>query len=90
MAMLTAYREKRQAEINSLSITAAIGWSGLFNGFSGEDGAKSHPRDLLPFTEKEPEAKKKVSDRTAEIIRSMAGDDRVPAIVQSQFLALLE
>lgn len=72
--------EIRREQVNAQSITAAIGWSGLFNGFGGENSEKSEPKDLLPFRlDKDGETKSDYfSPKTIAVVRALARANRIP------------
>jgi hypothetical protein len=51
----------------------------LFNGFGGEDAAKSEPRDLLPFKIDTAERSSKVfSQKTIAAIKALNKAQRIP------------
>lgn len=83
------FRERREREINAMSITAAMGWSGLFNGLAGEDGTKVSPLNLLPFgqTEAKPE---RLSPATKAIIDRLVDRKQLPPMLHNAFYSLLQ
>jgi hypothetical protein len=77
---LQFFEEARRNEINQNSITHAIGWSGLFNGFSGDKGKHIDPQDIVPFPDllKSGDTPKAFSQKTFNMIMRLLKEKRVP------------
>lgn len=53
--------------MNAVSLTSAVGWTGLFNGFAGKGSPKSEYTQLLPYRQDEAQVKQ-LSDKTKAIL----------------------
>ncbi len=89
--MLKVFRERRQQEVNALSVTAALGWTSLFNGFAGESGEKAKPQDFLPFKiDDTSKSHSRISDETRAIISHLVDRNKLPPVLTSAFRQLLD
>lgn len=75
-----AYFEKDFRDKENLSARIhAVGWSGLFNGFSGKDDKKMSAMDLLPFrVEEENKELNTLPDSTKRCIKRLMVTNRLP------------
>jgi hypothetical protein len=80
---LMFYSKQQRMETNSQAFTEAVGWSGLFNGFSKEGSRKIEPWEMLPFPEEAKTVQRRLSERTAEILADLISDDRLPSRVSA-------
>lgn len=72
------FEEKRRKEVNDLSITTAIGWSGLFNGLGGKGSPKCEPIDFLPFRDSQTDDR--LSPGTRRILKYLAATRQIPEV----------
>jgi hypothetical protein len=87
--MLAKFRERREQEINALSATAAMGWTGLFNGLAGEDGHKATPNDFLPFNNAT-KKQSRISDQTRAVLSALVDRKKLPPVLMNSLGALLK
>lgn len=79
MNALEQLERDRRNSANVQAYTAAVGWTGLFNGFAGKDGRQSHPSELLPYPQESTESKvRSISKRTAEIFVRLTREGKLP------------
>jgi hypothetical protein len=80
---LKFYEEAYRQDINVKSITHAIGWSGLFNGFAGKDSKQIKPEDIVPFPDLMNQGTEKTvfSSKTRSIVYRLLKDKRIPPAV---------
>lgn len=82
---LQLYEESHRNEANENAITHAIGWSGLFNGFSGDKGKSISPEDILPYPDmmKGSNTPKVFTAKTFNMIMRLMRENRVPPPVMA-------
>jgi hypothetical protein len=82
---LSAFEEAKRNEINQNSITHAIGWSGLFNGFAGKDNKNPvKPEDIVPFPDLlKGDTPKAFSPKTFNMIMRLMREKRIPPPVEA-------
>jgi hypothetical protein len=88
---LSHYEESHRNEANQNAITHAIGWSGLFNGFSGKDGKTISPEQILPYPDMVKASTPKVfTAKTFNMIMRLLRENRIPPPVCAFLHALPE
>jgi hypothetical protein len=80
---LVFYSKQKRMETNSQSFTEAVGWSGLFNGFSKEGSRKTETWEILPFPDEAKVFNRRLSEQTTEILADLISDGRLPTKVSA-------
>lgn len=70
--------EIKREQVNAASITNAIGWSGLFNGFAKETDKKLEPQQILPYPTEAKQKDKMFSDKTIATVKRLARNNKLP------------
>ena len=80
----------RRAELNQQSITAAVGWSSLFNGFTDDPSKKIKPVDLVPCPDMMEQAERRISHRTTKVLVRLITHQKLPPRVIAAALQINE
>ena len=82
--------KQKRRDTNTGNLTEALGWSSLFNGFSGKDGQKSSPSDFLPFPDETKQKKRHLSKATAIALLSVVRTNKLPHRIQAAASDLID